>query len=289
MTNLFNLDPIKKFIRAIGKDVQKYFGRDPSAIVHLQPDGMFYGVALFDWLKQKKKNIILTTMQDDGKELEEKKVKGRKVLLVDNDIITGKGYKRSMEALRERKARLQIKDIKFATYTDRIGLADFSVWRYSPDTLWRLQELDVIDLNIISLLAGNGRMSFAQIATKVKLSQVAAKNRVDNLLKKDLLAIRGALVVSKFYTLSAGLQIEVDGKALDRLIAKLAKKQEIYHLVKRSGRLNLTVSMLARTIEDVEDFVEREVRSFPGVHNAEVFVGEIPVVPQTIAPKLNNT
>ena len=127
MDTLFTLDPIKKFIEAVGQKVTRYFGGDNASIVYLQPDGTFYGVALYEWLSKKKKNLTLATMADDGEGLDEKKVRGRKILIVDNDIITGKGYKRSMEAMRIKKQRLGFKAIKFAVYSDRVGFADFSV------------------------------------------------------------------------------------------------------------------------------------------------------------------
>ena len=87
MKNLLDLEPIQKFIKTVGKNVEKYLGEDPSCIVYLRPDGTFYGVALYEWLRRKKSNLTLATMEDDGKGLDELKVKGRKVLIVDNDII----------------------------------------------------------------------------------------------------------------------------------------------------------------------------------------------------------
>lgn len=287
MKNLLELEPIQKFIQVVGKGVEKYFSKDDGCIVYLRPDGTFYGVGLYQWLRRKKKNLSLTTMEDDGKGLEENKVKGRKVLIVDNDIITGKGYKRAMEALRLRREPLRIKGIKFATYIDRVGLADFSVLKYSPEAIWHPQEIDALDLKIISLLGDNGRISFAEIGKKINLSQVAVKNRIDNLLKTRILTIRGALNIDRFYTMSAAIQLEADSKTVEKLLEKFQKKQEVYHLAKRSGRYSLGIGILAHNIENIESFVENEVRAIPGVKNIEVFIGELPILPKTISPKLS--
>ena len=287
MNGLLTLDPIKKFIEGVGEKVARYFGKDNACIIYLQPDGTFYGVALYEWLNKKKKNLTLATMADDGKGLDEKKVKGRKVLIVDNDIITGKGYKRAMEALRLQREPLHIKGIKFATYIDRVGLADFSVLKYSPEAIWHPQEIDALDLRIISFLGKNGRISFAEIGKEINLSQVAVKNRIDNLLEKGILTIRGVLNIDRFYTMSAAIQLEVDRKTIEKLLEKLQKKQEVYHLAKRSGRYNLAIGLLAHNIENIEDFVEREIRAIPGAKNIEVFIGELPILPKTIAPRLS--
>lgn len=285
MKTILEFAPIQAFIRKRGKEIREYFGTDPACIICLRPDGIWYGEGLYHWLVQRKKNLVITTMEDDGRDLDESKVKRRKVLIVDNDIVTGTGYKRSMEALRLRKEQLYIKDVKFATYIDRVGLADFSVLKYSPERLWHLEEFDAVDVHIISLLAQNGRISFADIANKVKLSQVAVKNRISTLLKEGILLIRGALNANRFYTMSAGIQIEADSKTVEKLINRFEKKQEVYHLAKRSGRYSLAVGVLGHDIENIQEFVENEVRSFPGVKNLEVLVGELPILPNTIPLK----
>lgn len=288
MKNLLELQPIQKFIASVGKGVEKFFGKDDACIIYLRPDGAFYGIGLYEWLSRKKKNLTLATMEDDGQGLDEQKVKGRKVLLVDNDIITGKGYKRSMEVLRTRKEQLHITDVKFATYIDRVGLADYFVWKYSSEAIWHPEEIDALDLKIISFLHESGRTSFAAIGKKINLSQVAVKNRIDNLLRAGILTIRGTLNIDRFYTISADIQVEAEKEAVKKLIEKFEKKQEIYHLAKRSGgRYNLSVGFLAHNVENVEEFVETEIRSFPGVKHLEVFIGELPILPKTIPPKLS--
>ncbi len=284
MKNLLDLEPIQKFIKTIGKDVEKYLGEDPSCVVYLRPDGTFYGVALYEWLRRKKSNLTLATMEDDGKGLDESRVKGRKVLIVDNDIITGKGYKRSMEAMRGWKDRLQIKEIKFAALMDRVGLADFSVGEYSSGVLWQLDQIDAIDFKILKCLSQDGRISFADIGKDIKLSSVAVKNRVDKLMREGILVVRGELNINRFYAISACLFVEAAPKTVQALIEKLQNRPEVYHIARRSGRFNLILSILAQDIEGIEDFVDKEARLAPGVNRVEVVVGELPVIPKTFMP-----
>ena len=188
-----------------------------------------------------------------------------------------------MEGLRRRKEEIKIKDIKFATYIDRQDLADFSIWKYTPEAVWDLDRFDAKDLQIISLLAQDGRMSFAKIGKKVRLSAVAVKSRVD-LLKERLLRIRVALNIDQLYTMAAHLEIVGDEKAVSQLIERLEKLQEVYHIAKVAGRYNLLVSFLGRTLEDVERFVEKEVRRTPGISSLQVSIGEVPIFPKTVPP-----
>jgi len=281
---LLSLRPIQKFINGVDKGVKKYFGQNKGCIIGLGDDGYFYGLGLYQWLQKINKNLTFTNMDDVGTGFEEEKIRGRKILLVDNDIITGKGYKRAMETMRTRKDRLQIKDIKFAVLCDRAGLADFSVEGYSAYGPWSLNILDGLDLKIIQDLAEDGRKSFVDIAKKTKLSPVGIKNRVEKLIKEGVLKIQGGLSIEKFYSVSANIEIEADSDTISRLIEKFEKSPLVYHLVKTSGRYNLLISIAAPNLENIELFISKEIRGEEGVKHIEVVVGEVPNIPKFWTP-----
>ena len=277
---LLRFKPIQKFINGVGRDIKKFFGKDKGCIVGLGDDGVLYGEGLWEWLRKKNKKINFTIMEEDGDHLEEGKVKERKVLMVDNDIITGKSYKRAMETMRLKKERLKIRDIKFAVLCDRVGLADFAVEGYSAYAPWSLKQLDGIDLKIIQCLSQDGRKSFVEIAKKIGLSPVGVKKRVEKLINQKVLKIQGFLNIEKFYSVSAQIEIEADNKTISELIEKFEKSPQVYHLVKTSGRYNLILSVAASNLESIEDFIASEIRSRPGVKHIEVNVGELPIVPK---------
>lgn len=287
MNNLLRFDPVKKFVDTLGSSIEKYFGKDDACIMYLQPDGVFYAQGLYQWLARKKKNIVIGTMEDDGVDLDESLVRGRKVLIVDNDVVTGKGYKRSTETLRIRRKELHITDIKFAAFSDRVGLADFSVAKYSAEAIWHLDELDAVDLKIIQYLSEDGRISFSNIGTKTHLSSVAIKNRVDKLLREKVVRIEARLNIDQFYTMCAQIHVEADAKTVDQLIEKFEKRQEVYHLVRVTGMYNLLIGVVAHNWQNITDFIESEIRVLPGVRKIFIITGEIPLLPKTITPRVS--
>lgn len=287
MSKLLQYEPIKKFIGKVGKDIDKYFGKVDGALVYLEPNGVWYAEGLYEWLgKEKKKNMTISRMDDDGNNLEVEKIRGRKVLVVDADIVTGKAYKRSMEGLRLRKKELGIKDVKFATYIDRVGLADFSVWKYSPESIWHFDEMNALDLKIIAVLAENGRESFANIGGSVNLSAVTIKNRVDRLMRERVIAIKAQLQADQFYTMCAQVFLEADAATVQMFIEKFERKQEVYHMVRVTGIYNLGIGILAHHWHAIEDFIEREIRPEKGVKQIFIITGELPIMPKTIPPKI---
>lgn len=282
MTGLLAFEPIKGFIDAVGGSVKQYFGKDDACIIYLRPDGVFYAQGLYQWLTEKKKNIVIGAMEDDGADLDENLVKGRKVLIVDNDVVTGKGYKRSMETLRVRRKELRIKDIKFAAFSDRVGLADFSVAKYSAEAIWSFAELDAIDLKILQCLAKDGREALADVGKKVNLSSVAVKNRLEKLLRQKIVSIEAAFNIEQFYTMCVQIYIETDEKTVDQLIEKFTKRQEVFMLVRVTGVYNLLVGVLGAKWQNIQDFIESEIRPIPAVRKIFISTGEAPVIPKTI-------
>jgi len=285
-TNFLKFRPIQKFINGVGKNVKQYFEKDKGCVIGLGDDGVFYGLGLYQWLSKKNKKITFATMEDTGKGLEEEKVKGRKVLIVDNDIISGKSYKRAMEIMKAKKERLKIKAIKYAVLCDRTGLADFSVEGYSAYAPWALEKLDGTDLKIIQALANDGRKSFVEIAQKTGLSPVGIKNRVERLLDEGILKVQGLLNIGKCYSVSANIEIEADQKTISKLIEKFEKSPLVYHLVKTSGSYNLVISIIALNLENIENFIAKEIRKEPGVKHIEVNVGELPIIPKVWNPPI---
>lgn len=284
--NFLRFKPIQKLIEGVGRDAKRYFGKDKGCVVGLGDDGVFYGLGLYQWLIQQKKKVNFTTMDDNGRGLEEEKVKSRKVLIIDNDIITGKSYKRTMEVMKERKGKLKIKDIKFAVLCDRTGLADFSVEGYSAYAPWSLEKLDGTDLKIIQVLTKDGRKSFVEIAKETRLSPVAVKNRVERLITEGVLRIQGLLTIGKCYSVSANIEIEADQKTISNLIEKFEKSPLVYQLVKTSGRYNLLVSIITPNLESIESFIAKEIRSDPQVKHIDVNIGELPIIPKAWGPPI---
>jgi len=279
--NFLTLRPIKKFINGIGKQIERFFGNEKGCIVGLEDDGVFYAEGLYYWLKKQNKDINLTTMDDYGNGLEEEKLRGRKVLLVDNDIVTGKAYRTVMSIMREKRERLKIKDIKFAVLCDRMKMADFSVEDYPAPSSWNLKDLDEIDLTIIKLLSQDGRKRFVEIAQETGLTSVGVKNRVEKLIEHKILKIRALLNTEKFYSVSASIGINASPKTVSKLIKKFENCPLVYNLVKvSSGNHNLIIGLISPTIKRINDLIDKQIRLEEGVKDIHVNFGELPIVPR---------
>lgn len=281
--SLLELKPVKKFINKIGPAVKKYFGREQGCIVGIEDDGVFYGRGLYQWLRRDSdaQKFTFTTMDGNGKGLDEDKARERKVLLVDNDIVTGGAYRKAMNFIMDKKEELKIKDVKFAVLCDRMKVADFSVEDYPVPSSWSLKDLDRIDLAIIKSLSQNGRNTFVEIAQETGLTPVGIKKRVGRLFEREVIKIQCSLNTAKFYSVSATIGIEAAPKTISGLIKKFASCPLVYNLVKVSGHHNLVVDMIAPDFRRINDLIEKQLRSNSDIRSIEVNLGELPLVPKT--------
>jgi ATP phosphoribosyltransferase len=149
-----------------------------------------------------------------------------------------------------------------------------------------LKGLDEIDWKIVQILSENGRESFVDMADKIGLSAVGIKQRVEKLIKKGALKIRGCLNSKKFYSVSAQIMVEGSPEAISWLVKKLKNSPLVYHLVKTSGRYNLIVGVMAQSLKRIDEFISKEIMTEPGVKHTEFNVGELPIIPEAWNPPI---
>jgi len=280
LPNILKYPSIQKLIKGVRKDIVKYIGKDKVCIIGLGENGIFYGEGVFQWLKQQKYNVTFTTIDDEGEGLEYKKLKGRKILMVDSHIITGRCYQIASRILASKKKKLGIKDVKCAVLHDLRGIADFVAERY----LVPHPKLDKIDFDIMKVILRDGRKSFADIASKIGLSPVGIRNRVDRLLGQNILEIKGLINLEKFYSVSANIGIRADSQTCQRIIKKLTINPLVFTLMKVSGsNKDLIIDIVAPNNRAIEEFLDQEIRPEPGVKFIEVNTGGLPIVPKAIS------
>lgn len=280
LPNILKYPAIQKFIKNIEKDITNYVGKDKVCVVGLGENGVFYGEGIYQWFKKNGFDVTFTTINDEGKGLEDKKLKGRKVLMVDSHIITGRCYQTALKVISSKRKKLGIKDIKSAVMHDLRGFADFIAERYLIPQI----KLDKIDFDIMEILLRDGRKSFVKIAPKIGLSAVGVKNRVDRLIKEGILTIKGLINLEKFYSLSANIEIKADNQTCQKIIKKLNHNPLVFNLMKVSGsNKDLIINIVVPSNKVIEEFLDQEIRSESGIKSIEVNTGGLPIIPKEIS------
>ena len=142
---------------------------------------------------------------------------------------------------------------------------------------------DKLDWKIIALLNDDGRMSSAEIARK--LGDVSARtvtNRIDILAEHGIINIRSIVNPEKVgYGVLADVFIEVNPGYVRNVAETLAEFPQISYVACATGDKDILISIRARNIEELYDFVIEVLGNIPGVRHTETYL--LPLKIKTMA------
>jgi len=133
-------------------------------------------------------------------------------------------------------------------------------------------ELDSIARKIIEQLQADGRRSYATIAKAVGLSEAAVRQRVARLTESGIIqivAVSDPMQVG--FKRSAQIGIKAEGD-LEALAEKISKFAEAAYVVICAGSFDLMVEVVCEDDEHLLEFLNKKIRSIPGVVGTETFM-----------------
>jgi|YelNatPaOPRAMG01_1025707.scaffolds.fasta_scaffold03472_12 Lrp/AsnC family transcriptional regulator for asnA, asnC and gidA len=140
--------------------------------------------------------------------------------------------------------------------------------------------LDEKNQYLVSQLLKDGRTKYTTLAKELKVTPAAVKERVERLIEKKILKIGALLNLQKLYPLTASIGVETDADGVNLLIRKLRNCPLVFHLIKTSGNHNLIINILAPDIALIDDFINKQIRSEPGIKHVEVNLGNTITLPE---------
>jgi Lrp/AsnC family transcriptional regulator, regulator for asnA, asnC and gidA len=131
--------------------------------------------------------------------------------------------------------------------------------------------LDEMDKALIRLLQKDGRMSFADLAREVSLSQNATRLRVQRLRESgvvDIVAITNPLTVGFETMAMAGIEIGGPVREAATLIESI---RGVSYVAICSGRYDLLVELVCDNDAQLVEIVDNDLRTLPAVRRVELF------------------
>lgn len=133
--------------------------------------------------------------------------------------------------------------------------------------------MDDLDKQIIVELQKDGRLSYAELANTLHISESTARNRVRNILKQKLItinAIPNLKVMGYNFIGIMGLQVKLTERK--EIAAQLARCPEVCHVMSVTGEHDLMAIVAAKSATDFADFNDNFVASLPGVFRTITYV-----------------
>ena len=117
---------VLQFVNDIGPKAEKYMGETNGSIVIVSGGAESFGNGLYHYLIHHNKKVNKVIIDRFSRGILQSSLENRKIVVVDSATHTGRTYRAVMDMLKKVKKKYKIKDIKYAVYCDRAGVADWS-------------------------------------------------------------------------------------------------------------------------------------------------------------------
>lgn len=130
--------------------------------------------------------------------------------------------------------------------------------------------MDDLDRQLITLLRHNGRRSISDLAQALSVSRATLRNRMERLeASGEILGYTVILRADAVAQPVRGLMmIKVEGRASDRVVARLSALPEVQEIHTTNGQWDLIAELGTGTLTDLDE-VLRRIRDIPGIQGSE--------------------
>ena len=133
--------------------------------------------------------------------------------------------------------------------------------------------MDRLDQEIIDILQVDGRVSNAEIARRVRVSEGTVRRRLSRLTKDGTINVIAVPNLEKMGITTAGLvAMQVEPGMVDEVADALAKIDQVHLLVITTGARDLFAWVAAGSSEDLSDLLRKKIGTIRGVRSTETFV-----------------
>jgi Lrp/AsnC family leucine-responsive transcriptional regulator len=150
-------------------------------------------------------------------------------------------------------------------------------------------ELDSVDRRILRLLQADGRMTNADLARQVALSESACLRRLKALEASGVIARYAAVIaeravglpISVFVTVTLASQAEAALTAFEQAVAAVPEVMECYLM---TGGSDYLLRLVVRDVDDLERLHAKALTRLPGVNRVSSSVAMRAVVKRAALP-----
>ncbi len=130
--------------------------------------------------------------------------------------------------------------------------------------------LDNLDLAILDELQNNGRISVADLARKIHLSQPAVHNRIKRLERQGLIRRYVAVLDREMlgYDVLAFIQLGIkqhSNEQMQQLIDRLTAIPEVLECYRVAGEFDLMLKVVLANTKQLDVFIEKHLANVSGI------------------------
>ncbi len=133
--------------------------------------------------------------------------------------------------------------------------------------------IDDVELEILKMLQEDGRLSYADIAKKLKIPQSTVRFKVNKLTRegyiKKFIAILDPIKLG--YPIIMIMLLRTDPRKFNNIFNRISEIKEIHHMFQITGKYDIIAIFHARDMEHVGELSNR-IKSLEGILDSEVLL-----------------
>lgn len=132
------------------------------------------------------------------------------------------------------------------------------------------QKPDAVDQHILSILEDNGRATNREIAEAVGVSEGTVRNRIERLIRDDVLRIVGVTNPAKL-GLNTAAVISISGELsrITDIAERIAAADGVVYVGYTTGNADIIVLAFFPSNDELTDFMTQTLAAIPGILKAE--------------------
>ena len=130
--------------------------------------------------------------------------------------------------------------------------------------------LDATERQMVELLQEDGRLSVAELARALRVTEVTARRKLKRLLADGI--IRVVATVDPFdvgYETPVIIGLKVQRGMLDSVASALSRFPQVRYVGASTGRVDLIIEVVTRTNQDLAEFLMNELQAIDGITDSE--------------------
>jgi Lrp/AsnC family transcriptional regulator for asnA, asnC and gidA len=132
------------------------------------------------------------------------------------------------------------------------------------------QKPDAVDQHILSILEQNGRATNREIAESVGVSEGTVRNRIERLIRDDVLRIVGVTNPARLgLNTAAVISISAELSRITDIAEQIAGAPGVVYVGYTTGNADIIVLAFFPSNDELTDFMTKTLAAIPGILKAE--------------------
>ena len=135
-------------------------------------------------------------------------------------------------------------------------------------------KIDAVDRAILNCLIEDARMPSSEISRRLgNMTARAVRNRLDRLVNEGYISINACAISERLgLPISADIAMDVEPGMIEQVAQQLVDLQETNYVAMTTGDTDISVSIVAATMGDLQAIISKKLHTIPGVRKTRTYV-----------------